>query len=178
MRSAVAQANQAVNQAGTSAAQYGGQANQIASTVVPFEEQMLMHPTGYTPQQQQQMEVAAAQGLGGATSGITGQANLAAARARNQGAQTMALDQAMRTRGQLQSQANLGIATQNAQLQQQQQAQAARALGGFMTADQEAALRAQGLGIQGIDAATQASRAGWFQNLTGMIGALTGGRGA
>ena len=73
----------------------GSQASTISSTLLPFLTRQLTNPQGYTQQQTGAMLDAAEAGTGGATAGLTTEANLAAARNRNSGF-SGALDQAAR----------------------------------------------------------------------------------
>ena len=168
MRSAVAQAQQAGQQAGQTGGQLMGQAGETLSGVMGplagIEQQ------GMTPEEMNRALVAGQQEAGGAMSGVQGQANLMAARARNAGAQTMALDEAARQKMRQGSQTALNI--QQMALNRQMQGLGlgadiyGRQLGG--------AMEAYGLIPRDIAAAAEANKTGWVQDVTGMIGALTG----
>ena len=169
MRSAVNQAGQAVNQAKATAGQYGSAGNQIAGSLIPGLEREANNPQGYTPEEINNQLVAGEQGAGGANAGITGQANLQAARSRNTAGYSAALDQAARDKTQQLSENALNVQNKSAELGQQKQMTAQKELGGLYGTDVEANLRAQGLIPQDVQAETQAGQSGWFQNMTGLI---------
>lgn len=173
MRSAVNQASNAYNTASASANQYGGAGNQIASNLIPGLEREAATPQGYTPEQLNQQLVAGEQGAGGANAGITGQANLQAARSRNTAGYTAALDAASRNKTRQLSQNALDIQNRSADVGLQRQAQAQKELGGLYGTDVNANLEAQGLLPRDVQAETQAGQSGWFQNMTGLITSLS-----
>lgn len=122
------------------------------------------------------MLAAAAGGAGGATSGITGQANLQAARTRNSGGFGSALDAAARSRQQAAAGQSEQIAGQNATLKNSQQQAAASGLQGLYGTDSGNALKALGLQGDAINAETTAGSQGWLQNTTGLISSILGTR--
>lgn len=173
-RAAVGQANALQGTAGTQAAQSNGQAAGINATLNPFLTAELTHPQGFSQQDQTSMLSAAEGGAGGATSGITGQANLQAARTRNTGGFSSALDAAARSRQQAVAGQSEQIAGQNAQLKNSQQQSAAGALQGLYGTDSGNALKALGLQDQAIGTEAQAGTQGWLQNATGILKAVRG----
>ena len=172
MRSATNQAKSAYNEANATAGQYGSQGNQIASSLIPGLEREANNPQGYTPEEMNNQLVASEQGAGGATAGITGQANLQAARSRNSAGYTAALDQAARQKTQALSQNALGIQNKSAELGQKKQMAAQSELGNLYGTDVNANLKAQGLMPEDINAETNSGKSGWFQNMTSMITSL------
>jgi hypothetical protein len=105
-----------------------GQGQGITSFLTPELESQAANPTGYTPQQQAYMNTAAQQSEGGSTAGITGQANLQAARTRNAGGFQGAIGSGSRAAQQDLSTKALGVQTAQANLQQQQKQQALQQL--------------------------------------------------
>lgn len=162
----------AATTAGNTATQEQSNANQINSTLMPYEEQQLEHPTGYSPEQLNDMLVGSQQGAGGADSGITGEANLESARTRNTSGFSNALDKAARTKEQNLSENTLGIQNQNSQLEQQKQEQAAGSLQGLEGTDTNAMLSSMGIQNEDINSAIQADKTGWVQNMDSTISAL------
>src|SRR5271155_5439056 len=145
----------AVNSANTTANNYGSSATGIGSTLVPFEQKQLTNPSGMNPTDINNMLVAGEQGAGGANAGITGTANLEAARTHNTGALSGVLDQASRNKTKQLSENALDVQNQNAKVKLGQQDEASKALGGLYGTDVNAQLKAQGLVPEDIKAWTQ-----------------------
>ena len=97
------------------------------------------NPQGYTPQQLAYMNTASQQSLGGSVGGVTGQANLEAARTRNAGGFQGAIGSASRGAQKQLSQNALGIQTQQANLQEAQKQQALQSLQQLYGVDQATA---------------------------------------
>jgi len=178
MRSGVAQAQNAANTASSTGAQYGSQASAVNSQLFPFLTRELNAPQGFTQQQQNNMLGAAEAGSGGSTAGLTTEANLKAARDRNPGAFSGALDAAARTQGKTLAQTSEGIAGENARLQQEQQQNAARGLGSMYGMNTDAQLKAMGLVPEDVNAEANANKTGWFQNMNELLRTLEGGAAA
>jgi hypothetical protein len=124
-----------------------------------------------TPQEMNNALVAAQQESGGAESGIVGQANLMAARARNPGAQTAALDEAARQKLRQDSQTALNIRQMALNRQMQ-----GLGLGADIYGTQlRGAMQAYGLVPQDVEAAARANQTGWLQNTIGFMEALKAG---
>lgn len=153
---------------------YGNSANDIGSSLVPYEKQQLTHPTGINPTDINSMLVAGEQGAGGANAGITGQANLTAARTHNTGALSGVLDQAAREKTKALSSNALGVQNENTKVKLGQQTDAAHTLSGLYGTDVNAQLKAQGLVPEDIDAWTKASQTGPLQDVEGVLGTLSG----
>src|SRR5271170_2339510 len=153
----------AVNSANTMANNYGSGATSIGSTLVPFEQKQLTNPSGINPTDINNMLVAGEQGAGGANAGITGQANLEAARTHNTGALSGVLDQASRNKTQQLSQNALGVQNENARVKLGQQSEAAKDLGGLYGTDVNAQLKAEGLVPEDINSWTGAATTGPLQ---------------
>ena len=173
-RAAQSQANNLQNTDASMAGTANANAAGINSTLSPFLQQELAHPRGSTQGQQTSMLSAAQGGAGGATAGLTGQANLQAARSRNSGGFGTALDAAARSRQQAAAGSSEQIAGQNAQLQQTQQQDAAKGLQGLYGTDSSNALTALGQQNQAINTGLNAGKSGWLQNATGIISTLGG----
>lgn len=162
---------------------YGSSAHDIGSTLVPYETKQLTNPTGINPTDRNNMLVAGEQGAGGANAGITGQANLTAARTRNSGALSGVLDEAARAKTRTLSNNALGVENENTKVKLGQQSDAAHALGGIYGTDVNAQLKAQGLVPEDIKAegpSTFESILGGVNSAAGLIGAFKkpGGGGA
>jgi hypothetical protein len=173
-RAAQSQATNLQGTDATTAAQANSSAAGVNSTLNPFLTSELTHPQGFSQGAMTSMLGAAEGGAGGATSGLTGQANLQAARTRNSGGFSSALDQAARSRQQASAGASENIAGQNAQLQNSQQQSAAQGLQGLYGTDSGNALKALGLQDQAIGTETQAGSQGWLQNATGLLNTVSG----
>lgn len=154
-------AKNAANTATDTGAGYGADASNINSQLLPFLTRQLNNPTGFTQQQQGAMLNQAEAGAGGSTAGIGTEANLAAARNRNSGGFSGALDQAARDKTKALSASSQDIATRNADLQQQQQQSAATGLSKLGAQDTQAQLEAMGLVPKDVEAGVQANQAPW-----------------
>ena len=163
-------AKDAANTAANTGAGYGNNAGAVNAQLMPFLTRELNSPQGYTQQQTGSMLNQAEAGAGGATAGLTTEANLASARNRNSGGFSGALDEAARDKGKTLSGISSGIAAQDANLQQQHQQAAASGLSNMYGQDTGAQLKAMGLVAPDVNAATSADSAPWNE-LTNMVNA-------
>jgi hypothetical protein len=124
-------AKNAAGTATTNASGYGATAAGENAVISPVLNRQAQGGGGYTPTQQNNMLVAGEQGAGGANAGITGTANLEAARTHNTGALSGVLDQAARQKQQTLSQNALNVQNKSADLANQQQQSALKELGGL-----------------------------------------------
>lgn len=168
------QANQTFGTATGNAAQYGGDASSIGGTLTPFLTQRLLNPSGYSQGDMGAMLANAFGSSGGATSGITGQANLQAGRSRNDAGFSTALAEAARARTAAAAHASEGIAENNANLKQDQSNNAAKMLAGLYGTD----VGAQNDALNTANSATQtgieAGKSGWLQNMNAIISTIAG----
>ena len=171
MRSGVAQATQAGSDVSAAGGQLFNQAmgayGPLGNAIRPIEQ------SGVSPQQLANLQTGAQQESGGALSGIQGGADLQAMRSRNAGGFGMALDEAARQKMRQDTASNLGI-QQYALGRQMQGLQLGADLYGTQLSN---AMKAYGLIPEDVQAAAEANRTGWFQNMTGLIGALGGAAG-
>lgn len=168
------QANQTFGTATGNAAQYGGNASAIAGNLTPFLTQRMLNPQGYSPGDMGAMLANAFGSAGGATSGITGQANLQAGRSRNDAGFSTALDDAARQRTEAAARTSEGIAADNANLKQDQSNNAARMLQGLYGTDVGAQNDALNTANQATRTGIEAGQSGWLQNMTGLLAAING----
>ena len=173
-RAAQGQAKSTYNQSNATANTAGQNEAQERGSLIPGLESEANNPIGYTPNEENSMLVAGEQGAGGAASGITGEANLEAARTGNSAGLTSGLDDAMRTKGQILSQNALGVKNQSAELGQKKQQFAQGELGNVMSGDQQANLKALGLENESTNTGVEAGKSGWLQNMNATITALSG----
>lgn len=174
-RAAQGAARTAGNNAANAAAGYGATASTVGSSLIPYYAQQLYHPSGMSSQDIGAQLAAAMGGSGGSTSGLTGQANLRAARSNNPEGFSSALDAAARERGQANAKASEGIAARNANVKLQQQSQAARGLGSLYGMAGENQMRGLGVQSQDLRDQIQAGNTGWLQNMEGIVKMLQGG---
>lgn len=175
-----AQANQTNASATGNAAQYGGDASSINGTLTPFLTQRLLNPQGYSQGDMGAMLANALGSAGGATSGVTGQANLEAGRSRNDAGFSTALDSAARSRTAAAANASEGVAANNADLKQSQSNNAASMLSGLYGTD----VGAQNSNLNTANNATQvglqAGQSGWMQQIPALLKSIqslgTGGK--
>lgn len=116
------------------------QAGGVYGTVDPILTQEATDPQGYSPTDLTAMNTASQQSLGGATAGVTGEANQESARTRNAGGFQGAIRSGSQDAMKDQSQNAVQIQAQNAQLKQQQQQQALSSLQQLYGTDQATAL--------------------------------------
>ena len=169
-------AKNAANTASDVGAGYGADASTVNSQLMPFLTRELNNPQGYTQQQTGSMLNQAEAGAGGATAGLTTEANLASARNRNSGGFSGALDEAARDKGKTLSGISSGIAAQDANLQQQHQQSAATGLSNMYGQDTSAQLKA--MGLQNDDLKTAADTYGtgnWANDLNGLSSGIGAG---
>jgi len=178
LRSAVSQASNAANTASATGAQYGSQASADNAQLFPFLTRELNNPQGYTQAQKGSMLGAAAGGAGGATAGLTTEANLASARNRNSGGFSGALDEAARQQGKNMAGLSEGIAANDANLQQTNQQNAAKGLSSLYGMNSEAQLKAMGIVPEDIQAEVAGNKTGWFQNFNELLQSLQGTKAA
>ena len=141
------------------------------STLNPLYTSMATNPQGYTPQQKANLLTAGAQGLGGGVAAATGQNALYAARTGNVGGDALALDDATRQAGVTQSNVDLGVQNQDAQLQQQNRNIGLQGLNGLYNTNEQA-------GYNYLNLANNAKPTFWQQTAStatdDLLGALTG----
>ena len=167
-----AQANQTFGTANNNSAQYGGDASTIGGTLTPFLTQRMLNPQGYSQGDMGAMLANAMGGAGGATSGITGQANLQAGRSRNDAGFSSALDAAARSRTAATAGSAEGVAASNANLKQDQTNNAAKMLQGLYGTDVGAQTSDLNTANQATQTGIEAGKSGWLQNMTGILSAL------
>lgn len=174
-RQQVGQANNTYNTATDNSAQYGSDASQIGGTLTPFLTQRLLNPSGYSQGDMGAMLANAMGSAGGATSAITGQANLQAGRSRNDAGFSTALDDAARQKTAAAASTSEGVAANNANLKQDQSNNAAKMLSGLYGTDVGAQDSELNTANNATATGVEAGKSGWLQNLTGIIGTLSGG---
>ncbi len=89
------------------------------NSVSPLYSELAQGNTGYTPQQKSDMQTALLQSAGGGVAAATGQGGLLAARTGNAGAAAASIAAAARDAQVTQSQGQLQLGNQNAQLEEQ-----------------------------------------------------------
>jgi len=177
MRSAVNQASDAYKQANSTANTLGSEAQGIGANLTPFLTQELLHPQGYSQQDQSAMLAAGLGGAGGESAGIGGAAQKQAAVTRNAGGFQAALDDAARQRMKAAAGSAEGIAANNANVKQEQQQNAARGLQGLYGTDTSGMLDAMGQQHEDINYEVEAGKSGWLQNALAIINTLKAGGG-
>lgn len=174
IRAAEDMAKSAGSRAVQTSAQYGSEANDIGSMLVPELTKEALHPQGFNPTDLNAMLVGGEQSAGGANASIAGEAGLRAARSRNNASLSSVLDEATRAKTRQMGENALGVQGANAHLKEQQRQEGLAGLSGVRSGDMHADLEAQGLVPQDIKAWTDASKTGWLQNTLGVIDTLAG----
>jgi len=148
------------------------QAQDVLGGVLPGIQQQANNPTGYTPQDINNMLVAGQEAAGGANAAITGEGRLAALRTRNAGGFAPALDEAARAKGRTLATSALGVSNENARLKQQQQQVARAQLLGLYGTQTHNALAEMGLANQDLETQLAGGRQGWLQNTEGVLNTI------
>lgn len=173
-RAAASAAGKAATTAGQMAGTFTGMGEAALGPATQAYERWLGSEHLYSPDQLNEMLTAAGAGTGGATGTFESKAGLTAARTGNTAGYQAGLDEMQRQRGQQLAKASEGIAAQDVTGAVQRQKEAAAGLGGIGEAELGDALKAMGIQTGDINAETAAGKSGWFQNLTGLMGSLSG----
>jgi len=176
-KKAKAMAKNAANTATGEGARYGSEASSIGSTLVPELRREATNPTGFMPQDLNAMLVGGAEGAGGATGALSGEATLGAARSRNTGALSGVLGEISRNKTRTLGSQAVGIQSMNAQEKQRQRSEGLHGLEGVYGTDVGAQLKEQGLVPEDINAMLKANESGWGKNLMDWTKTLTGAAG-
>ncbi len=174
MRSAVNQATNAATTAGQTGANFGAQAGNINSSLTPFLMREMNSPQGFSQQDQTAQTSAALSGAGGAAGAAETAAGERAAATGNQSGFGLGADQGVRDAAKGAAAASEGVAAKNADLKQTQMQEGARGLGQLGQQDIEAQLKSMGLISQDVNAAADAGKSGWLQNLEGIMKMING----
>lgn len=173
-RGAAGQAKNLGQQAGSAASNAGSEAATDRSSVIPGLLRDVNNPTGFTPQQQNDMLVKQQEAAGGANATATGEGRLAALRTRSAGGFAPALAEAARAKGRTLATGALDVSNRNAELEQQKQQTARQQLLGLYGTDTSNMLRSMGLQSQALQDQLAAGRQGWLQNTEGVLGTIGG----
>jgi hypothetical protein len=174
-RDIAAKANQNRKTADTTGSTLGTEAAGIGGAVIPGLEREATNPQGFAPTDVNNMLVAGGEAAGGANAGITGQANLEAARTRNAGGFASALDEAARIKSRQLSTNALDVSGAQAQEKEKQRQFAQGQLTNIMQSDRANQLRAMGLSDEAIAEELKAGQQGWLQNTLNTINTIEGG---
>lgn len=123
------QAKQTFNSSTADANNFQAKGDQTYNAMFPQLQSNATNPTGYSQGDLAKMNTANSQSAGGATAGLTGEANLMAGRTRNPGSMGAGLAEAARTSGRNENQTALKIQEANSNLAQQKQQAALGQLG-------------------------------------------------
>lgn len=169
---AAGEARNTYNQAVNTSDMLGANASNIGASLTPFYTQEMLHPQGFGQQGLSAMTAAAEGGAGGATSGLTGQAEQRAAVSHNAGGYQAALDAAARDRTKAAAATSEGIAGQNENLKQEQTQEGARGLSGLYNTDTSGMLNAMGQESKDIQTQLEADAAPapWESQLSNGLG--------
>lgn len=173
-RSAQAAASGAAKTAKTTGANLGADASVDRSSVLPGLQREAAGEGGYSPQDLTDMTTKTGEAVGGANSGVVGEANLESARTRNAGGFGAALDEASRNKSRANATAALDVSGKNADLKAKQKQFAQGELSNLYGTDTNSMLKAMGLIPQDVDAEAKAGSVGWEQNFTDILKTLSG----
>jgi hypothetical protein len=152
---------------GNAAGLYGGLNNQFQAEAA--------HPSGYTPSQIATQNTAAQQSAGGSQAATAGQGGLYAARTKNAGAAQNAIGAGTRAAGANLSNAALGVANKDANLEQTQRQEGLAGLGGLYGEDLSGGEKALGLSNEALSGAASSSEDNPWMKLL-LQGLQTGGQ--
>jgi L-cysteine desulfidase len=153
------------SQATGTAGQYGTQAQQIGSSVIPGLERDANTPTGYTAQQKSNMLTSGAESTGGADAAANATAKLTATRTGNAGGFADALQNVARQRFAANQANSRDVQMSDADLAQKKQQEARQGLQGYYGVDTGNQLKAMGLANEDLNTELKAKQQGWAQNL-------------
>jgi hypothetical protein len=118
-----------LNKANVNADVFGGRAGGAWDAMFPTLLEDATNPQGLSPQEKATMNTASSQSLGGSVAGAVGQGSLLAARTKNPGSATAALDASSKHAGETASKNALGVEEFSTNLAHQKQVNALRELG-------------------------------------------------
>jgi hypothetical protein len=142
-------------QAQAASTMYGGQAGGLYSSLAPALTAEATNPQGYGPTALAKMNTDSQQSLGGSNAGVTGQAGLEAARTRNAGGATAALDASSQSAQRQNSENAIGTDLQDANLKQKQQQEGLSGLNSLYGTNVNAEKGEQGISNQALNNAGQ-----------------------
>jgi hypothetical protein len=160
--------NESQNQYNTATSNAQGLYNQL----VPTYTQEATNPQGFGKADLASMNTAAQQSAGGGVAAAEGKAGTEAAANRNLGSFAPALDEASRQATRTLGQEALGVQGENAQLKERQRQAGISGLSGLQEEQNADVLKSLGLGTEDVNAAVNAGKSGWFQNMLATIAAL------
>jgi hypothetical protein len=174
-RKAQNQAKDTFNQAKGISATTGANANGIFPGLLQQYQVEATSPRGIGPEGITAENTASQQSIGGSTAGAVGQNNLMAARTRNKGGFQIANDESVRS-GQRQNSTNaVDTLARDAQLKETQRQMGLAGENSLFGQNLQASLGALGAENGSTQALTQAGQSGWFQQMLGVINALSQG---
>lgn len=151
-----------------------GEGQGIQSQLLPFFRGEMNASHAFTPTQLNEMLSYAGAGAGGAAGSLAGEAARTSATSGNTAGYTGLLDKIARAKTQGLAKANEGIAAEDVSQTLSRQQAGAAGMGSLYGADTGDALKAMGLQNEAIKTEDEASGGGWFKNLLGTLGSLSG----
>lgn len=172
-------ARQAFKQGNKFAGDNMGATQQLFGEMKPIYEGEAFNPQGFDPKDLVAMNTASLEGTGGAVSGAVGAGALRGARDRNVGSFAPALDESVREAGRTNATNALDVQQKNAMLREANRQAGISGLQGLENLTAQDTLSSIGLQNQSANAIseaanaeTNASKAGWFQNMVALMNAL------
>jgi hypothetical protein len=153
---------------------YGDRATATSNILTPTLNQMATAPQGFGKQTVGNMTTAALQGAGGAQAATVGGGIQRAAGTNNAGAFDASAGQAGHDATSALTDAALGVQNRDAELKQQQQQFGVQGLNNQYQTNVGAGENALGISDAALNTSVNAGKSGWFQNMTGLIGAVNG----
>jgi hypothetical protein len=171
-RSATAESKSQMATAGATAGGAANTASQLQGNLIPFYQQEMNTQHEFTPGQEGEMYTAAEAGAGGATGADQEEERLNAGRTGNTAGYSSNLGQIAQGRAKANAAASEGIAAQDVMGAKEMNQAGAAGEQGLYGANTNTMLSSMGLQGQDVQNQLKSDSTGWFQNLTGFMGAL------
>jgi|ERR1700690_614074 len=173
-RAAQSAAKGAATTAGSTAAQFGGEAQGEHAALTPFYQREMTAEHGFDPTQTGELLTAAGAGIGGAAGAEEGRAAEEQAKTRNASGFTKSLDELARDRMKAGAGAAEGVAAEDVMAAKAENQAGAAGMQGLYGTDVSGQLKAMGQQNEDIATQVEAGKSGWMQNMDQTISALSG----
>ena len=173
-RSLAGQAKSAGATAGALGGELATTGEAIGANIIPGLERDTRTPPGLSPADLATMQQRALETAGGSAGATRGVLATRAARLRNPAGVTAGMSAATEGASRAGGKAVEDILSENALIKEKQRSQAFGELGGLYGTDISGATKAMGVEAEDINAAAQAEKEGWYQNLIAGVNAVSG----
>lgn len=153
------------------------QAQQLYGPLTGMYSAEAVNPQGFGAPTEALMKSQAMEAASGGAAGIEGKMAEQAARTRNLAGATAGMDEAARQGLAAGTEAGTNIDIQNAKLKEAQRQSGISGLSGLYGQQMQDLLASMGVQNQAVNAQSNAGQSGWLQNVTGVLGSLSGAGG-